>query len=248
MNKTAGVILGVVIVGLGLYMFLQGSNEPTVDVPEIVLSGTSWNFGDSGQLSFEGEKYSATIGCNTMNGSYTLKGNKISFKSGATTLMGCPPEIAEAETKLMEDLSEIETIAQEGEVVHLVGGDVLITLKPPVAQELTGVQWNIASIKEGEGIVSAAIDEGTFLRFEANSTFSGKSACNSVMGDYEAGDGQITFSNLAWTEMACEEDRMTREQSLIETLQNAEVYNIDRNTLNIESADREYRLELSAAE
>ena len=250
MNKTViGVVVGLLILVVGLYMFSGKSDqsaEPQVQTSVIEIDGTSWDFADNGKLSFEGENYSASVGCNTMGGTYVLDGNSITFKEGMTTLMGCPPEVAEAETKLMEDLSSIDTIAKEGAVIHLVGGETVITLTPPVAQELTGTRWNIASIKEGSGIVSAAIDEGTFLTFESDGTFSGKSACNSVMGDYEAADGQMTVSNMAWTEMACEEDKMAREQILIETLQNAEVYAIDRDTLDIESADREYRLELKA--
>jgi uncharacterized lipoprotein YbaY/heat shock protein HslJ len=35
--------------------------------------------------------YSATVGCNSMSGSYSVAGDRITFASGISTLMACPP-------------------------------------------------------------------------------------------------------------------------------------------------------------
>jgi len=93
--------------------------------------------------------------------------------------------------------------------------------------------------------VSSAIDQGTFLTFEEDGRFSGKSACNQVMGNYEVTGNSISFSNIGSTKMGCPAEETAREQLLIKTLDNATSYTIDRRTLSIESRDREYLITLS---
>jgi heat shock protein HslJ len=212
----------------------------------VSLEGTTWDFGERGRMSFEDGRYSASVGCNSIGGEYTVEGSSISFGQGMMTLMACEPDVEEDERALLETLPAINSFSGSGSVVTLIGEGAELVLRQPTNSELIGTQWNINSIKEGDGIVSASIDEGTFLNFEADGTFSGKSACNSFMGAYEISGETISFSNIGATKMACPEEQMARERILLMTLENATIYSIDRDVVSIESADREYRLTLTA--
>jgi len=44
--------------------------------------------------------YSATVGCNAMSGSYSVKGGAITFESGISTLMACQPPLDKMELEL----------------------------------------------------------------------------------------------------------------------------------------------------
>jgi putative lipoprotein len=51
------------------------------------------------------DSWSATVGCNQMSGALTLSGDRIEFKSGIATLMGCPPPLDELERRLVRSLT-----------------------------------------------------------------------------------------------------------------------------------------------
>ena len=46
------------------------------------------------------QTYSATVGCNAMSGGYSVQGAEITFESGISTLMACPPPLDTMELQL----------------------------------------------------------------------------------------------------------------------------------------------------
>lgn len=50
-------------------------------------------------------EYSATAGCNTLNGAYTVDGATLRFTPGATTRMACPPPLDALERRLADTLA-----------------------------------------------------------------------------------------------------------------------------------------------
>jgi len=52
------------------------------------------------------QTYSATVGCNQLAGSYTLDGDEIALRNGATTLMACPPPLEDLEHRLVVSLTQ----------------------------------------------------------------------------------------------------------------------------------------------
>jgi uncharacterized lipoprotein YbaY/heat shock protein HslJ/uncharacterized lipoprotein NlpE involved in copper resistance len=87
--------------------------------PHIVLR-------DGGQPS-----YSATVGCNQINGAFKLDGNRISFMPGAMTMMACPPPLDEVEHSLNLALSEVAEWRIDGQALELLDatGKPLIALQ-----------------------------------------------------------------------------------------------------------------------
>lgn len=251
MKKIIGIIIVLIAVG-GLVYILSNSKDTknTSQTPDETqglktLGGTSWVYGKSGKLSIKDGRYSATVGCNIINGEYKENGNTISFEAGASTLMACP-DLQKKEDELVEVLSKTNEYKVTGNIVTLIGDQVSLDLSPLKDSVLTGTEWNISSIKENEGNTSSISDEVTFLVFNTDGTFSGKSACNNIMGSYELKESNLSFSDIGSTKMLCSDEENAREQVLITSLSKISQYTIEGNTLILTSSDKEYSVQLSA--
>ena len=222
--------------------------EPNAPSTAVSLANTSWNY-NGGQFTFtDDSNYVVNFGCNTMGGTYSLTDSEITLSPGLTTLIACPEDLAGKEQTFGTEAALISRYEQQGENILLSGEGVSMLLTPPSNLDLTDAQWNVVSIKEGNGIVSAAIDRGSYITLNTDGTFSGASACNSFGGSYTAQGGEIVFSEIFATERACEQDRMDRERILLESLEGVTEYSIDRNELQLQSPDDTYRLNFTAAE
>ena len=51
------------------------------------------------------QTYSATVGCNAMSGSYSVKGDEITFETGISTLVACQPPLDKLELELRTAIS-----------------------------------------------------------------------------------------------------------------------------------------------
>ncbi len=255
MNK-ALIISIVIIVLMGLGFLLLGNmgeeteteettNGERVEVETPNIDGTSWDFDSMGRMSFNDGQYSVSVGCNSIGGEYVLEGNSISFGQSMTTLIGCPPHLEEAENELTRILPLLDTIEVSQNQITLSGDGVELILVKPRDMVLEGMMWDINAIQEGGGVVSSVVDEGTFLSFDTDGKFYGRGACNNINGTYSVEGNIITFGPIASTKMMCQEEEMEREALLIKTLENATTFNIDRETLTIESADSEYSVTLT---
>jgi heat shock protein HslJ len=67
----------------------------------------------------EARAYSATVGCNTLSGAYSLEGGKIFFGPGLSTMMACPAPLDERERILANVLMEIRIPRIRGNTMEL---------------------------------------------------------------------------------------------------------------------------------
>jgi uncharacterized lipoprotein YbaY/heat shock protein HslJ len=65
------------------------------------------------------QTYSATVGCNSMSGSYSVNGQEITFASGASTLMACPPPLDKLELQLRTAINGIRRWRIVGNTLEL---------------------------------------------------------------------------------------------------------------------------------
>ena len=63
--------------------------------------------------------YRATVGCNSVRGSYTLDGDMLAFGGGAMTMMACPDPLDRLERQLTAMLGEVTGFDTEGETLVL---------------------------------------------------------------------------------------------------------------------------------
>lgn len=70
----------------------------------------------------DGPSYAATVGCNRLAGSFTHKGDSLTFGSGMATLMACPPPLDALERELSAVLAEVRRFRIAGETLVLLNG------------------------------------------------------------------------------------------------------------------------------
>ncbi len=74
-------------------------------------------------LRSEDRRFSATLGCNRMVGSYVVEGDGLSFNAGPTTLMACPPPLGRLEREFIEMLGVAVSYRINGETLAISDGD-----------------------------------------------------------------------------------------------------------------------------
>jgi heat shock protein HslJ len=73
-------------------------------------------------IAFAGGKFSGTIGCNRMSGSFSYRDKKLAFGPLASTRMGCPDPIAAQETALSAIFSSVDTTVFPGDGSMILKG------------------------------------------------------------------------------------------------------------------------------
>ena len=94
---------------------------------------------------------------------------------------------------------------------------------PAPTPDLANSRWKLADI---DGTPIDASVEAT-LQFD-DQNVSGRGGCNQYGGKYTLDGSQITFSDLAWTDMACQDPAMSTEFSFLSALESGgTIVNID---------------------
>lgn len=81
------------------------------------------------RASAEAGRYSATVGCNQLNGSFETAGDRLSFAHAASTRMACPSPLADLERRLGEVLDAVREWRILGNMLSLKneqGGDLAL--------------------------------------------------------------------------------------------------------------------------
>lgn len=233
-------------------VIIPGSNE---------LAGTAWNLTEiNGQapiadrpvtIQFDDKQASGSSGCNSYGGEYAVDGNKITFANVFMTEMACmdPTGIMEQEQSYLETLRTVTTYTVEGDTLTIrsevnpaqlvftrgqavVGPSEPITdpNQPVSSDALTGSNWKLIQINGQPAVAGVDVT----LTFEADGQAGGTGGCNGYGGSYTAADGTISFTQIVSTMMACaEQDKMNQEQAYFAALNEATVYSINGDTLNI---------------
>lgn len=132
-------------------------NSTPVEDPEIqeeeksgILDGGNWSLlGSEITLDFENARYVASAGCNTISGSYeALEDGTITFATGATTLMGCPEDVAATEADLIDTLADVAYYNLSDESLELIGEEKKLLLEKPQETSLEGNTWKLESLLE----------------------------------------------------------------------------------------------------
>lgn len=221
---------------IGLLAFGCGKVNLPGDLiyPDNILG--DWDIEGGGTLFFEAEKFSASAGCNTLFGSFTVEENRIIFSMLASTLIGCPEPEGSREQELAALLDSARlTYEIEGNQARLLNSEnkVVLTLNRPLNAALVNA-WKLTSIRTENAISSSILDKESGITFKADGTLSIETACNSGGGTYSTKDQALTPKELYFTEMGCEQERMTREEEFRQALTQINSYSILRETLTLE--------------
>lgn len=67
-------------------------------------------------------RFSATVGCNQINGGYELDGERLVFGASASTMMACPPPLDEVEQAFLGVLGDVRQAVASGRTLTLFDG------------------------------------------------------------------------------------------------------------------------------
>ena len=195
-----------------------------------------WDIEGGGTLFFDQENFSASVGCNTLFGSFTLEQNKITFSRLASTLMACPEPEGIREQELAAQLdSAVLTFSLEENQAFLAThtGTVVLKLLRPENAALVN-NWQLTAIRTENAISSSQVDAGTGIEFFSNGAVSIRTACNNGGGQFSKKESELSFEGLYFTEKGCEEERMRRESEFTQALMEITNYTLLRKTLTLE--------------
>jgi len=202
-----------------------------------LVEGTTIN------LMFEADLIAVRAGCNGMSGGFTFDEDALVVQQMAMTMMACDQPLMDQDTWVQEFLTSLPKIALDGETLTLTGTDATITFAEVADAELEGTTWNVTGTVENEGVSS--VPEGASLTF-ADGTVNVNAGCNTGSGGVVITDTTITFEPIATTRMACEDDLMALEASVLAVLDGDVDYEIHGDSLLLTNSDG-LGLQLTAA-
>jgi heat shock protein HslJ len=197
-----------------------------------------------GPLNFqftEDGRLLASAGCNSANGPVSLDGGRLGTGGGlAMTEIGCPGERMAADQWLGVLLTAEPTweLTDESTFV-LTAGELVVSmtdldvLEPPV--ELTGRQWNVDGLSDGQTASSMPAGFSAHLRFD-DGTVSGFTGCNDVSGTATVDGDTIAFADLVVSDAACEGGAAYVQDIVLAVLEGEARFSITGDRLSLETA------------
>eukprot|EP01133_Synstelium_polycarpum_P023525 gene23525-28191_t len=171
-------------------------------------------------------RVSASAGCNTANGSVEFTDGTLTTGTMASTMMGCPPGIAESDSWTTTLLTAAPAWSLDGDTLVLTSKDATVTLQDKKIvtpdRPLQGTTWTVTSLISPDAI-------STSLALETSAPELTIAADGSVSG--------ITFTPMATTRMACPEENMDIERQILAVLDGEVSYTVDADTLTLRKPD-----------
>ena len=187
---------------------------------------------------FENGQVTGNTGCNNYNGTYDVDGNRISFGPMASTLMACPPPETEQEQGYLSALGMVSTFAVDGDNLEMMNeaGEVVLAYEAMESVSLTATPWIVSRYNNGRGgMTSVIIGTEITANFTEDGVVSGSAGCNSYNAPFEAEEDMISIGLVAVTQKLCSEPEgmMEQEAEYLSALQNAAVYTISEDRIEI---------------
>ena len=235
--------------GTGTTLPVGGSMMTTTPADELVtgdmlidqtyvstsVTGHELAEGSTITMSFTETDVSASAGCNTLSGGYSLEGGKVVVSGDLrSTMMACPEPLMAQDTWLAGWLASDLAVVATPDGISLTGEGVTVELAAQAtgpsdatgAAALIGPTWTLTSIMAGDAVSSVPTDvEAPTLVFAADGTVAVFTGCNRGTTTAEIGDdGFITFAPMATTMMACESAAQSVEASVLAMLDGRVAY------------------------
>lgn len=169
--------------------------------------------GDSAvTLSVESGRMSGQAPCNTYNVEITLDGDRVELGPIATTRQACEPATNEAETTFLEALTQLDTIAVEGDRLTLTGDDVeLVFDAQDPAQALVGA-WEIVNLASDDALASPLQGTSPTIAFAEDGSLNANGGCNQIGAAWKLDGSSLSIDDGQRTLMACADPEGVMEQ------------------------------------
>lgn len=193
------------------------------------------------QVSFEGDRISASAGCNSMGGSYTVsEAGVLEVADLSMTEMGCDGPRQEQDSFVSAFLTSSPMVQMDGDTLVLATDSTRIELLDSnVAipdEALFDTRWTFDSFFDQSVARSVFIDEPGWLRFVDASSATGFDGCVEFDLDVatdEAGSRLEYGSRTETTTATCDDDILSYAALIDAALRGEATYEIDGPLLTI---------------
>ena len=192
-----------------------GSNGPSLDDRTFLSQSVTENGetrpvegGGSLTLRFnEGSNASASAGCNSLSGSYSINDGVFVLGEAAQTEIGCEPALLAQDEWYFGFLGSSPAITIQDQGVVLEGGGIRIEyLDQEVATPdlpLVGQTWTVDTLIDGETASNAAWPQPATIVFGDDDSVQVNTGCTSGTGTYSVSGSELTFVDVGVTERGC---------------------------------------------
>ncbi|MET8777933.1 META domain-containing protein [Nocardia sp. NPDC004654] len=197
-------------------------------------------------LQFTDGTVIAYAGCNTISGAVTLDEHVLRVDELASTLIGCPGDLADADQWVDTLLSSAPTWQLDGDTLTLKNNEQTVTLlDKKIAQPdkpLRGTTWVVNGLITPDAQIQsqAIIDAKPTLVIAEDGAVSGSAGCNRLTGtatvepSHDA--AKVTFQ-VATTKMMCPPEVMEVEAAVLRVLDGQTTATIDADVLTLRNAN-----------
>jgi heat shock protein HslJ len=189
------------------------------------------------RMAFKDNTLSASGGCNSMHGAYTVTGDRLSAPMLAMTEMACAEPLMQQDQWLARLLGGA-TIALAGDTLTLDDGTVRLTmLDREVAspdKPIEGTTWVLDGIVTGDAVSSVPTGVTASMRI-VDGRVEVDAGCNTGGGPVTVTADTLAFGPMMLTKKACTAGPGTVEGAVVGTLTGTVNYTIDADVLTIDA-------------
>jgi len=191
------------------------------------------------RLAFKDGSLNANAGCNSMNGSYTITGDRLRMTEMAMTEMGCAEPLMQQDQWLAGLLGDA-TISLTGDTLTLDDGTIRITLLDrEVAspdKPIEGTLWVLDGVVSGDAVSSVPTGVTASMRI-ADGQVELDTACNIGRGPVTVTEDTLVFGPIGLTKRACEPGPAAVETAMVSTLSGTVRFTIEADVLTVDGGD-----------
>jgi heat shock protein HslJ len=192
-------------------------------------------------LRFDSGRVQAFSGCNSLAGSYSVDGNRVTFGKLVGTLMACAPPVMAIESAFNKTLtgtlrvrivkSEL-TLASESDSTS----ELVFMAQPPPTIE--GVAWEITLLDNGRQALASPLAGTSLTMLFKDGSISGTAGCNTFQGKYTRQDNRLMIGPVAATRKFCApEGVMDQERRFLAAIESAASWTIEGDVLDLRRAN-----------
>ena len=221
-------LLRVVMTGFMALMASHAFAQVPAGAKPVSLEGSSWKAVElagasvpalpaNGQpnLVFQGGRVSGSDGCNRITGSYTQKGEAVTFGQIATTMMACADraDIGQRFHAALKGTSHFRIAGGRMEFFGAAGMPLAVFERgqppapPPSPSPLQGTTWQLVKFQGGDGTTLTPDERSKYtFDFAADGRVSVRVDCNRGSSTWKTtGSSQLELGPLALTRAQCPE-------------------------------------------
>lgn len=203
------------------------------------LQGAVLVAGSRVSLTFMDGSLQASGGCNSMGGTYTIDGDRLTTTQQFMTEMACAEPRMQQDEWLARFLGGA-TITLAGDTLTMAEGTIRLTLMDQEVatpdQPMQGTRWVVDGIVSGDS-VSSVPDGVTATMRIADGRVDLEAGCNTGGGTVEMAADTLTFGPIALTKMGCEPGAMAVEGAIVRVLAGTVGYAIQADVLTLDAGD-----------